>query len=158
MATLALIGLVFVFFFAPAAPGDQTNLYRYKLESLSRFSFVDTLSLQGRPSLWITFQDSCASCEAQLKVLSCLPKEVRTVALGIRGHRDELAKILRAVGFQGESLLASTEFIRNFQLVATPTLLITNSGGDLQKRLVGLTECENLKKYFETKTKQGEQE
>lgn len=126
----------------------KLNVYQYKLENLFRFSWVNTHSFVGQPSIWVSFQPNCTSCTTQLKSLSCLPKQIRKVALGIRGSQDELAKILRSLPFEGEKLLSSPEFLRDFSLAATPTILVVSAEGQLQKKMIGVTECETLKSYF----------
>jgi hypothetical protein len=145
--------------FACLAQGSiqpELNLYQYKLENLFRFSRVNTQSFAGQPSIWVSFQPNCTSCTTQLKSLSCLPGHIRKVALGIRGTQDELAKILRPLTFEGEKLLSSPDFSRDFSMAATPTVLIVNAEGQLQKKVIGVTDCETLNSYFENNQSTGE--
>lgn len=131
-----------------ATPNNDLNLYNYHLENLSRFSTTKTQSFQGQPSIWVSVQPDCTSCKTQIKNLNCLPGDTRKVALGVRGTREELSKIMRPLSFKGDQLLSVPELTNRLSLHATPTLLIVNSKGELHKKIVGSQTCETLKAYL----------
>jgi hypothetical protein len=132
------------------------NFYQIQLERLQNFSIFNTQKLQGRPSLWVSFQPSCSSCKTQIKDLSCLPHHIHKLVVGLGGTKKDLNDILRPLNFEGESFIASSSLEKSIALNATPTILIVSADGNLQSRLVGVTDCQILKTYFKTKPNKGD--
>lgn len=142
--------LLFAGFLSRAYASSYTdlNLYQFNLESLKRFTTQNTQIFTGKPSLWVSFQPSCSSCKTLINNLTCLPKDVQLLAIGIGASKKELASTLRPLNFKGEGFMASTDLIKKISISATPTILIVNTNGNLLKRIVGVTDCEILKSYF----------
>lgn len=131
-----------------AEPLKDLNLYNIKLENLSDFSEFYTKSFNGKTSIWVLFQPDCGSCKAQLKELSCVSSDIEKIALGIGGSRERLVKELRFVTKGQKRLRASKELENYLKVEGTPTILLVGAQGEIQKRLMGLSTCEQLKKMI----------
>lgn len=130
------------------ASSGEENMYGWTLESLRDFSQVETASLKGRPSLWVAFQPNCSSCKRQLEQLSCLPSEIQRVALGVKGSREQLQKVLKGVKSDQMRLRASEDLTETLKMTGTPTLLVVGPQGQIKKRILGAVACEQLLLQF----------
>lgn len=153
---LGLIIVLFYFDFAfglnsktnPSHFDDLVDLYNLKFEKINEFGSFSSLALKGTSSIWILFQPDCANCEAQFKDLSCLPESLSLVALGINGSRDRLSSSLKFTKFKGHKLIATETFAQQIGVPGTPTILIVDKSGHMQKKLIGLKSCIVLKKIL----------
>lgn len=133
----------------PAGGLPSISLYEdYLLDQTSSFAKYNAKLLKGSPSVWVLFQPECKSCESQFRDLSCLPKEIKPLAVGFWGSREKLSKTIRAARFKGTVLIATPQFEKLIDLKLTPTTLLVDAEGKIRKTFLALTECQSIKNNF----------
>ncbi len=132
------------------------NFYNQNLENLSNYKKLDTSVFKGFKSVWVAFEKDCTSCKKQLNDLKCLSKEVKIIALGATGARQQLVSALRTITQSNLIKLKASKKMRDYlDFSLTPTTYLVNSTGEIIKKVYGRVPCHNLKKKLDIDDNRG---
>lgn len=139
------MNIVASFFLLFLTHAQEGSLYVDKVSKIQEFSDFDLQSLRGQNSLWYFFQPGCESCRRQSQEFSCLPPDLKILAVGVLGSAQAIAQEYRrhlpgAIGLYGGAV-----WQKKLQINKTPTLLWVDKNGTLVWRKEHMLNCSVLK-------------
>jgi thioredoxin-related protein len=136
------------FFLVFSSEATDSSLYQGKVQKIQDFGSLDLSLLKGAPSLWYFYQPNCESCQRQSRDFSCLPTELKILAVAVLGSYEANKKEFRKHFNRAEPVYGGKEWEKKFKVQQTPTLLLIDKDGSVLYRHNSFLDCAKILKLL----------